>query len=294
MSDTTTLTGLWERFSAERSHSLCATTIATDYARVSKHIDACPVQDVRRGREALMWALSIRPQATGRKVAMYVRAALAYAALPDVGILDHNPAASFRMPRRRHGEAQRDVVVVGRQEVPVLLAALAPQRNRGVERNWALVARFMLQTGLRTGEAFALRWGDVRGGRVHVHSTMTLTHGHRDSTKTGRRRTVPLNAHALGVLEALGDGADAEYLWPGGGAARKAFQAHFRRVTLALHAEGGLAARYRPYDLRHTAITRWVEAGVPIAQCARWAGNSTAVIFAHYCGVSEEVEMPVL
>lgn len=252
------------------------------------------MQELHKGREAMVWALGIKPQATGRKVAMYVKAALAYAALPDVGLLPRSPVESFRMPRRHHGEAQSEIVVVRREEVPVLLDALSPQRSRGPSRNWRLLSEFMLQTGMRTGEVFALRWGDISGSRVTVHSTMTLTHGHRDRTKTGRRRTVPLNARALEVLGALGSGDGAEYLWPGGGKARRAYQAHFRRVAIVLFEDGATHARFRPYDLRHTAISRWVEAGVPVAQCARWAGNCTATIFAHYCGVTEEADMPVL
>lgn len=291
---TPTLHALWERFSAERSHTLCATTIATDYARVAKHLERCPVQELHRGREAMAWALGIEPRPTGRKVAMYVKAALAYAAQPDVGLLERSPVESFKMPRRKHGEAQSDVIVVQREEVQPLLLALEPQRHRGVQRNWRLVSDFMLQTGMRTGEVFALTMGDIRGDRALVHSNMTLTHGLHNSTKTGRKRSVPLNSRALEIVESLDLISDFEYLWPGGSQARKAYQAHFRRTADRLYEEGHIAARYRPYDLRHTAITRWLEAGIPVAQCARWAGNSTAVIFAHYVGVTEEADMPVL
>ncbi|GLP72071.1 hypothetical protein TUSST3_86890 [Streptomyces sp. TUS-ST3] len=34
----------------------------------------------------------------------------------------------------------------------------------------------------------------------------------------------------------------------------------------------------RPYDLRHACITRWLSAGVPIAEVARRVGNSPEVI----------------
>lgn len=60
------------------------------------------------------------------------------------------------------------------------------------------------------------------------------------------------------------------------------------------HDTGLISHRYRPYDLRHSAITRWIEAGIPVAQVAQWAGNTAEMIWNHYCGVTEESEMPII
>ena len=40
----------------------------------------------------------------------------------------------------------------------------------------------------------------------------------------------------------------------------------------------------RPYDLRHTCITNWLNAGVPVAEVARRAGNSPEVIHRRHEG----------
>lgn len=40
----------------------------------------------------------------------------------------------------------------------------------------------------------------------------------------------------------------------------------------------------RPYDLRHASITRWLNAGVPIAEVARRVGNSPEVVHRRYHG----------
>ncbi|WP_207226634.1 tyrosine-type recombinase/integrase [Streptomyces albidoflavus] len=40
----------------------------------------------------------------------------------------------------------------------------------------------------------------------------------------------------------------------------------------------------RPYDLRHACITRWLNAGVPVAEVARRVGNSPEVIHRRYHG----------
>jgi hypothetical protein len=61
-----------------------------------------------------------------------------------------------------------------------------------------------------------------------------------------------------------------------------------------LHAAGLTKHRYRPYDLRHVAISRWLEAGIPVTQAASWAGNTSEVIWKHYAGSTVEYVMPVL
>jgi integrase len=40
----------------------------------------------------------------------------------------------------------------------------------------------------------------------------------------------------------------------------------------------------RPYDLRHACLTGWLNAGVPPAQVAMWAGHSTRVLLDVYAG----------
>jgi integrase len=38
----------------------------------------------------------------------------------------------------------------------------------------------------------------------------------------------------------------------------------------------------RPYDLRHAAVSTWLNAGVPPTQVAEWAGHSVAVLLRVY------------
>jgi hypothetical protein len=38
----------------------------------------------------------------------------------------------------------------------------------------------------------------------------------------------------------------------------------------------------RPYDLRHAAVSLWLNAGVPATQVAEWAGHSVAVLLKIY------------
>ena len=147
----------------------------------------------------------------------------------------------------------------------------------------------MLQTAMRTGEVRAIRWSDIKDDRLLVHCNYTLTHGLKNSTKTNKKRTVPLNKRCLEVLDEIRQ--DNDYVFPYN---RYSFQSYFYDRAKELHAAELASHRYRPYDLRHTAISRWIEAGIPVAQVAKWAGNSAEVIWKHYCNTTQEYEMPTL
>lgn len=54
-----------------------------------------------------------------------------------------------------------------------------------------------------------------------------------------------------------------------------------RKEVLEPHAFESPLAR-RVYDLRHTCLTNWLNAGVPAADVAEWAGNSVPVLLATY------------
>ncbi len=38
----------------------------------------------------------------------------------------------------------------------------------------------------------------------------------------------------------------------------------------------------RPYDLRHAAVSTWLNGGIPATQVAEWAGHSVAVLLRVY------------
>jgi integrase len=282
----TTLSELWDAFVEERSISLCATSLNTDYKQVGKWLARCPVQDITDARKVMIWILSEKPVLASRRVAMYAKTLYRWAAQEDVAYLTKNPLASFKMPK----PPQRDdeIIVIPQNEVNIVLAALADKRTyRAV--NWAWYTEFMLQTAMRTGEVRALLWSDIKENKILVHQNYTLTHGLKNSTKTNKKRWVPLNNKCQELLAKLPH--DSTYLFPWD---RVAFQSYFRKKLKPLHDAGTISHLYRPYDCRHTAISRWIEAGIPVPQVANWAGNNSEIIFKHYCNTTKEYEMPEL
>lgn len=281
-----TVSEVWAMFLQERSIALCPTSLTSDYRQVTKWLARCPVQDLAQGRQVLIWLLSQKPTLAARRVCMYVRSMYRWACAEDVGLISGNPVANFRMPKAPQKSCE--ITVIPRHEIALVLAGLSAKiHHKRVD--WSLFAEFMLQTAMRTGEVRAARWVDIKDGRLLVHSNYTLTHGHKDSTKTNKQRWVPLNPRAQEILEQLP--RDSDYIFPWN---RLAFQSFFGKRMTEMHSAGLIEKRYRPYDLRHVAISRWLEAGIPVTQAAQWAGDTSEVIWKHYAGSTTEYEMPVL
>lgn len=281
-----TLQSAWAEFRAERAATLCPTSLTADYKQVDKWIKRCPVIELEQGRQVLSWVLTQQPVKTSRRVAMYVKALYRWVSSEDIAYLGKNPIASFKMPKAP--QSDDEIIVIPRNEVALLLAALEARQLRNGAK-WSAYSEFMLQTAMRTGEVRAAKWTDIKDNKLLIHCNYTLTHGLKLSTKTNKKRVVPLNQRCLEILEEMDK--DNEFIFPYN---RYAYQSFFYDRAKELHAMGLASHRYRPYDLRHTAISRWIEAGIPVAQVSKWAGNTAEVIWKHYCNTTQEYEMPTL
>jgi integrase len=148
--------------------------------------------------------------------------------------------------------------VVSPEEEARLLAACVGVKRRHL-RPLVLLA---LDTGMRRGEALKLVWSDVdfAAGLIHVRAW---------NTKTMRARTVPLTRRVAAQLRALREeaGAKSSDLVFGG---LTQFDKGWHRVVEEAGLEG-----VRFHDLRHTAATRLVQGGMPIAEVARILGHTT-------------------
>jgi integrase len=137
------------------------------------------------------------------------------------------------------------------------------------------------ETGLRpNSEALWLRWEDVDLRREKL-KVVSGRDGHR--TKTGKTRVVPLSEDLLDALREHG----ASYRLVGGSPwvfhhlhRSRRYKAG-ERIGNLLHSFQNAAERaklpddLRPYDLRHTRITKWVAAGHNLALVQKAAGHAS-------------------
>lgn len=227
----------------------------------------------------------------------------------ELGELEDDPIKALKW---RKPPVSREVdprVVVNPVQARDLLAAVSYVGSFRRCRGRRLVALFgcMYYCGLRPAEAVGLKRGDVElpdsgWGRMTVHSTRP-TVGKR-WTDTGevhdRRglknravdevRVVPVPPVLVKMLRehlaAFGSAADGRLFASERGTVLSS--STYWRVwdearVLALTPDqvaSPLAAR--PYDLRHAALSTWLNSGVDPTEVARRAGNSVEVLFSRY------------
>ncbi|MDO3636014.1 tyrosine-type recombinase/integrase [Mycolicibacterium arseniciresistens] len=198
------------------------------------------------------------------------------------GLLARNPAAAVRRP----GVARTEAKHLDAGDVSAVLRAAQPSRYHA-----ALV--LIAATGLRKGEALALRWDcvDLEDGALRVAATIGRV-GNRlviSEPKTARsRRTVPLSPAVVAMLGKHRTAQKADRLragdqWQDSGLV---FTTEFggpvdprnllRVVEVAAKAAGveGIGV----HTLRHSAAVAWLERGVHIKAVADLLGHSSIAI----------------
>jgi integrase len=121
-------------------------------------------------------------------------------------------------------------------------------------------------TGLRRGELVAVRWRDIHGEELRVLG------------KGNKRRTIPLNAAALGVIER--QPKTGEYVFD---ICNRHQPDLFRRTVLRLR-KLSRVADFHLHMTRHRFATDLIRAGVDIVTTSALLGHSaamTTLLYAH-------------
>ena len=186
-------------------------------------------------------------------------------------------------------EVERTRILTGEEETR-LLAACTGDRVKEIERTrLGNVERFgqrvnadnprlraiiitAIETAMRRGEMQRLKWKDVdlAGRVIRVEGT---------STKTLKSRLVPISARLKTTLAQLRQNQlRPDSLVFGGSDFKGAFE------SAAAHA--GLSDVHF-HDLRHTAITRMLEAGIPAPLVMKISGHTQQKTFMRYVNQTE-------
>ena len=198
------------------------------------------------------------------------------------GLLSRNPAKAVDLPRN----TQREMKALSPAQATAFLVVAQGDR-------WHPLWHLLLVTGMRPGEALALRWSDLDGQKVRIQRNLVR---HADGRwelkepKTQRgRRTVTISA-ATAVLfqqhrrsqveERLKLGpeyTDRSFVFAASNGSpldwRVLVQRHFNKLIKA----SGLP-RIRPYDLRHTSATLLLGEGVNVKVVSERLGHASAAL----------------
>lgn len=137
---------------------------------------------------------------------------------------------------------------------------------------------FGVETGMRRGEICKLRWKNFDDKR----GVLVLP---REITKSDKTRTVPLTLRATLIMAALekpkkpkGSGQNSLIFgYPDPNAVGRAF----RRAVLRCGIED-----LHFHDLRHEAISRWIEGGLSIAEVRVLSGHASLASLSRYASPS--------
>lgn len=224
----------------------------------------------------------------------------------EIGLLRTNPITDlkWKAPKSAHEVDKR--VVVNPNQARLILAAVRAHSNMG--RKLTAFFAVMYYSGLRPGEALHLRksnllipedgWGElVLTGSTPVVGSAWTDDGQRREHRQlkgrapGVNRTPPcppaltklLHEH----LSEFGTSEDGRLFYST--KTKKEIGEHtYLRVWHEARAKALTPEEHqsplarRPYDLRHAAVSTWLNAGVPATQVAEWAGHSLAVLLQVY------------
>lgn len=138
-----------------------------------------------------------------------------------------------------------------------------------------------LNTGLRKGELFNLRWPDVDlvGAQLTVRG---------DGAKSGQTRHVPLNTEAAAVLQSWRTSTTADdYVFPGRADSGDGRLDNVKKGWLALVNAAKLEA-FRFHDLRHTFASKLVMAGVDLNTVRELLGHADLTMTLRYAHLAPE------
>jgi len=159
----------------------------------------------------------------------------------------------------------------------------------------ALLVSLLAYSGIRPGEALALKWGSIHDDTFRIETAISL--GEEKDTKTGEPRDVkllaPLKQELLEHRLSIGRPSDSTLIFParGGGHWSSSDWRNFRQRPFADAVEAiGLAKTTRPYDLRHSAASLFISAGRNPVYLARQMGHKPSMLLDRYSHVFEEFE----
>ena len=173
---------------------------------------------------------------------------------------------------------RRDNPVLGIKLASGPARTMTPMTAEGVEAlaakirqpEYQRLIRVLGYTGLRWGEARALKVSDLRDGTLHVTRSWSEGHSEKDVKQHGERWIPIFDVIAEDLEAAIGERAHHErvFLSPRG---RLINSRNLRREV----GWEKIAPGYRLHDLRHSAITEWVRQGVEVGTAQRWAGHES-------------------
>jgi integrase len=220
-----------------------------------------------------------------------------YAAITDKysATIRFNPATNAKLPpglpKAKKREAPEDEIV---KQI----------REKATTAYWGTFAMFLMCTGLRRGEALAIKWSDIdfKNRLIYVDKSVSLagsTPREKDPKTDSGNRTIPLLEPLVAVLERPQVSRDSDYVFPGSDPKKPMPKSGYDRhwmhycmdmgfytdepeITIGKNKRKYIKHHYKPtltaHELRHGYATVLYEAGVDVYTAKKLLGHSDIAI----------------
>ncbi|MBD2308872.1 site-specific integrase [Chroococcidiopsis sp. FACHB-1243] len=177
-----------------------------------------------------------------------------------------------------------------KSEVRAIIQAFKENRYY---HHYAPYVEFLFLSGVRTGEARALRWGSVGSNTIWIGES--ISKGKRGTTKTNRDRHIPINHKLRKLLNGIKprDARPDDLVFPS--PTGKPIDEHNFAMRAWKKILGKLGIPYRrPYLTRATFISHALESGMSPVTVAAITGHDVRVLYDFYVGLVKDVHIPDL
>ena len=191
-------------------------------------------------------------------------------------IISADPAVGIRLPARCNlPKADKEIEPYSQDEQEKLYKVLATNARCGFP-----AIALMLQTGLRVGEALALRWRDINLSRkrLNVRATVVRLANKKQSfvqdcaKSEASNRIIPLTPEAIALLSALAEKSESEWVFVNDDGKRLSYEA-LRYQTQRACKDAGIPYRGE-HVFRHTFATNCYYKGVDIKILSKLLGHA--------------------
>ncbi len=283
---------LWKKYAIVKKPSCSPGTWKNGYLVMGKHIDTCPHKNIDESRAIVDWAIANLTPDTARRLVMQINACCKWALKSK--LISHNPFEGMVQEIKvKKALTDDDIEPFTKEERDTIIQAFSTSRYYSYYTDFV---RFLFFTGCRPSEAIALQWKHITDKIIHFEQAvvsgekgLTLKQG----LKTQEKRSFPINGQLRDLLNFIkpeyASGDDLVFPGPKGGW----IDIHNFRNRAWKSVLDGLNIKYRkPYQARHTFVTLCLDSGIDAKDVARWVGNSPEVIYKHYAGNRQDLQVP--
>ncbi|WP_292716337.1 tyrosine-type recombinase/integrase [Nostoc sp. JL34] len=292
------LLDLWEKYTQFKNGQVQESTLVRDYSLIEKRIRGLPTADINQAVMVRDHLLSTYSAETAKRTLKQMNACCNWAALSK--LIESNPfkdlAKSIKTKRK-----DSTILTFNREEINTIIDAFisnkyCPKYSPLPHSYYVNYVRLLFLSGCRPEEAVALKWKHITATHITFAEAVPSDVRIRKDTKTHQIRLFPINNQLREILNNIGYGQAEKLLFCNRNGRELNTHNFLNRVwkpILTKLVNDDLIRYYLPqYHCRHTFITLSLEAGISVKQVASWVGNSPEVIYKHYSGIIQQLEVP--